>query len=105
MHNIPFHHYLIITATPLEQTKSIIPIKKPNKKELKMTINVESTSSRRVVQETFFISTKTSLINFWIFAIIFHSNQTGLAGVEPATHGFGDRRSTNWSYRPMSLQV
>jgi hypothetical protein len=31
-------------------------------------------------------------------------NQTGLAGVEPATHGFGDRRSTNWSYRPMSSQ-
>ena len=26
----------------------------------------------------------------------------GLAGLEPATCGFGDRRSTNWSYRPLS---
>jgi len=36
-----------------------------------MTINVESINSRRVVQETFLISAKTSLINFWILAIIF----------------------------------
>ena len=28
--------------------------------------------------------------------------KTGQAGLEPATCGFGDRRSTNWSYRPLS---
>ena len=42
----------------------------PNKKELNITISVESTSSLRVVQETFFISAMTSPINFWILLII-----------------------------------
>ena len=55
---------------PLEKAKSITPTNMPNKKELKITISVESTSSCLVVQETFFISAITSLINFLTLSII-----------------------------------
>ena len=31
--------------------------------------------------------------------------ETGLEGLEPPTYGFGNRRSTNWSYRPIVIQL
>ena len=68
----------------------------PKQIELKRTIQVASISSWRVNHETFLSSTPTSDINFCIFPSIFvNRNHTGLVGLEPTTHGFGDRRSTN----------
>ena len=85
-----------------ERTKSVVPIKIPRKAVLMMTIHVESISSLRVDQETFLSSTRTSVINFLIFPII--SFSAGLVGFEPTTHGFGDRCSASWSYRPIFYQ-
>jgi hypothetical protein len=82
-----------------ERAISIVPIKKTKKAALIKTTQVESMSSCRVDQETFFNSTTTSEKNLVSFAII-AINHTGLVGFEPTTHGFGDRCSASWSYRP-----
>ena len=57
---------------------------------------------------TFASSSFVCCIKFPVFCniVVFRSRvdfpNAGLAGLEPATCGFGDRRSTNWSYRPIS---
>ena len=71
--------------------------------ELRSTIHVESMSSFLVGHETLRSSTKTSEMKFLICATMICRNSAGQAGVEPATFGFGDRRSTNWSYWPIVL--
>src|SRR5690242_14893240 len=82
-----------------ERAKSVTPMSKPNAIELIKTIQVESINSFLVSQETFFNSTMTSMTKFRILLTILKS--TGQEGVEPSAFGFGDRRSTNWSYWPM----
>ena len=58
-----------------------------------MTILVESIKSLRVNQDTFLSSAITSVIKFRVLLNISYI-LTGLVGLEPTTHGFGDRRST-----------
>ena len=70
----------------------------PKQMELINTIHVALIKSLRDVQETFFNSAITSSKKTLIFIIIIF---TGQAGFEPATCGFGDRRSTSWSYWPI----
>ena len=76
----------------------------PKNAVLMMTIQVASISSLRVDQDTFLSSTVTSDMNLCIFPTIACLSLTGLVGFEPTTHGFGDRCSASWSYRP-SLSV
>ncbi len=69
-----------------------------------MTTKVDPFNSLHLGQETFFISNLTSEKNFLIL-FIYSSNKfnfqihfflfAGVAGIEPATPGFGDRCSTN----------
>ena len=70
--------------------------------ETKTTLVEEATSSR-LGQVTFLSSAKLSLKNLIIFFILFLSGasrelsfkkEAGQAGLEPATSGFGDRRSS-----------
>ena len=60
----------MIKPNNFERTKSVVPIKTPKKAELTKTIQVASHTSRRVDQETFFNSDKTSIIKFLTFAIM-----------------------------------
>lgn len=60
-----------------------------------MTTPVDPISSSRVGQDTFFISVWTLEKNSVILAILFTFTFAGETGLEPATYGFGDRRSTN----------
>ena len=53
--------------------------------------------------DTGFCSTFSTLLIFLFlgfFFILFRKKMAGLEGLEPPTTGFGDRRSTNWSYSP-----
>tara|TARA_B100001964_G_scaffold215120_1_gene253282 strand:- start:263 stop:457 length:195 start_codon:yes stop_codon:yes gene_type:complete len=64
-----------------------------------MTTYVDPLNSPHVGHETFFISKSTSEINDFSFLIILipsfrNINSAGVAGIEPATPGFGDRCST-----------
>jgi hypothetical protein len=81
-------------------------MKTPKRTELRRTIQVASIKSLRVDQDTFLSSVATSETNFWTFPIILFFDVTGLVGFEPTTHGFGDRCSASWSYRPsISLYI
>ena len=80
-------------ANILAKTKSVVLIKTPNIAELTMTIIVEYTNSCLVDHDTFFNSTATSTKKFLILANTYFP--PGLVGLEPTTHGFGDRCSTN----------
>ena len=78
-----------------------------------MTTPVEPTTLFLSGQLTFPNSVWTSVINCLVFSkkfivflkpfyelILAYGNLAGQEGLEPPTPGFGDRRSTNWSYWP-----
>ena len=61
-----------------------------------ITTLVDSVNCSRVGQETFFISTTTSLVKDLIFPNIFKPKKFArVVGLEPTARGFGDRYSTN----------
>jgi hypothetical protein len=94
-----------------EKNKSTIPINTDKKAIADRTIIVELTNSLFDDQVTLDISTLISPINLPTFANMSAFafpinpllNYPGLEGLEPPTGGFGDRCSTNWSYRPNFL--
>ena len=69
-------------------------MKQPRQTALMITMNEELIRSFLDVQLTFFNSAITSSKNVLTFTIILFAT-TGQAGFEPATYGFGDRRSTS----------
>ena len=82
----------------LDRKKSHIPIKTAKINTVTTTTMVEPLSSSLVGQETFFNSTLTSFKKFTNLPTIVDPSlrsMAGLAGFEPTTNGFGDRRSSN----------
>ena len=69
------------------------------------TMTVEPINSSLVVQVTFFNSAlasfKKPIILLATRRPLTKVSLAGLEGFEPPTSGFGDRRSTSWSYRPI----
>ena len=87
----------------LDRTRSTTPINTANNAVETITMLVELTSSFLSDQETFCISTFTSVTNFVkrenIFILTFNykpwSKMAGQEGFEPPSRGFGDRCSAN----------
>src|SRR3990170_2672984 len=59
----------VIHFKSFERARSKLPIKRQRADELKITIHVASINSLRVDHETFFNSTRTSAVNFFIIRI------------------------------------
>src|SRR5690554_4484528 len=98
-------------STPLRRRKSTNPRKIATRTVETMTTFVEEMTASREGQTTFFSSWRDSLkylINFFIKAPWKNrkiGKQAGQEGFEPSTSGFGDQRSTSWSYWPICFPI